>query len=197
MEPYQSNYELNDFALNMVNIKALQLVGKAGFTFDDVEDIKQDMILDLLERLTKYDPSKSNFKLFVTCVIDRKGRNLIRHRQMEMRDHRREVCSLNEDIDVGENEPVQRLSTICHDDHDIRIGKYRRSAEDRGHLHLDLDAVLADLPPELRQAAEMLQTMPVTQVARELGVPRRTFRDKHLVQLHEIFTAKGMNHYLS
>jgi len=151
MEPKRSNYELNDFALNMVNIKALQLVGKAGFTFDDVEDTKQDMILDLLERLTKYDPSKSNYKLFVTCVVDRKGRNLIRHRLMEMRDHRREACSLNDEIDVGEDAPVQRLATISQDDHDIRSGKYRRPAEEREHLRLDLETVLADLSPELRR----------------------------------------------
>ena len=197
MDTKRSIHDFDDFALDMVNIKATQLVGKAGFTFDDVEDIKQDMILDLLERLTKYDPSRSNYKLFVTCVVDRKGRNLIRHRQMEMRDHRREACSLNDEIDVGEDEPVQRLATISQDDHDIRTGKYRRPAEEREHLRLDLETVLADLSPELRQAAVMLQTMPVSQVARELGIPRRTFREKHLVQLHEAFAAKGLNHYLS
>ena len=198
MDTNRSIHDFDDFALDMVNIKAVQLVGKAGFTLDDIEDIKQDMILDLLERLAKYDPSKSNFKLFVTCVIDRKGRNLIRHRQMEMRDYRREACSLNDEINMGINsDPVQRYSLMDQDEPDIRIGKYRRTTEDRNHLHIDLAAVLADLPPELRRVVELLQCMSATQAARELGIPRRTFREKHLAQLHAIFKAKGLDQYLS
>ena len=81
MDTNRSIHDFDDFALDMVNIKATQLVGKAGFTLDDIDDIKQEMILDLLERLAKYDPSKSNYKLFVTCVIDRKGQNMIRYRE--------------------------------------------------------------------------------------------------------------------
>ena len=57
--------------------------------------------------------------------------------------------------------------------------------------------MLADLSPELRQAAVLLQTMSVSQAAREMGVPRRTFREKHLVQLQETFRAKGLDLYLS
>jgi len=191
-------HDFDDFALDMVNIKATQLVGKAGFTLNDIEDIKQEMILDLLERLAKYDPSKSNFKLFVTCVIDRKGRNLIRHRQMEKRDHRREVCSLNDEINIGiDSDPVPRYSLIDQDDPDIRSGKYRRPAEERNHLRIDIASVLEDLSPELRRAVELLQCMSVTQAAREMGIPRSTFREKHLAQLREFFKAKGLDQYLS
>jgi hypothetical protein len=41
----------------------------------------------------------------------------------------------------------------------------------------------------------LLQTKSVAQVAREQGIPRRTFRDKHLTQLREVFAAKGMKVY--
>ena len=77
----RSIHDFDDFALDMVNLKAAELVGKAGFTADDFEDIRQDMLLDLMERLAKYDPSKSSFKLFVTCAIDRKVQNMIRYRE--------------------------------------------------------------------------------------------------------------------
>lgn len=103
MDTNRSIHDFDDFALDMVNIKAAELVGKAGFTADDFEDIRQDMLLDLLERLAKYDPSKSSFKLFVTCVIDRKGQNLIRYRESEKRDYRREDCSLNEEVSACPN----------------------------------------------------------------------------------------------
>lgn len=198
MDTKLSIHDFDDFALDMVNIKATQLIGKAGFTLDDIDDIKQEMILDLLERLSKFDPGKSDFKLFVTCIIDRKGRNLMRHRQTDKRDYRREAFSLNDDISVGiSTEPVQRYSLMDQDDPDIRIGKYRRPAEERTHFRIDLAGVLADLPPELRRAAELLQYMSVTKAAREMGIPRRTFRDKHLAQLRELFKAKGLDHYQS
>ena len=198
MDTKRSIHDFDDFALDMVNIKAVELVGQADFTLDDIDDIKQEMILDLLDRLAKYDPSKSDFKLFVTCVIDRKGCKLIRHRQMAKRDYRREDCSLNEEVMVADSEdPAQRLTTMDQDDHDIRMGKYRRPVEERTQLRLDVESVLASLPPELRRAAELLQTQTVTQTARELGVPRTTFYSKHLRLLRDAFTTTGLNFYVS
>ena len=196
METNAKRCELSDYALELVHHKAWQLVGKAGYTQDDVDDIKQDLIVDLLERLPKFDPAKATYNTFVARLVERKISNLLRDRQAEMRDHRREVCSLNEEIDTGEDEPVQRLTTISQDEQDIRTGKYARPAEERAHLQLDMDSVLDGLTPELRQVAEMLQTKSVSQVARELGIPRRTFREKHLAQLREVFAAKGMDDYL-
>ena len=196
MDTNQKQCELTDYALELVHHKAWQLVGKAGYTQDDVDDVKQDLIVDLLERLPKFDPAKATYNTFVARLVERKICNLLRDRQAEMRDHRREVCSLNEEIDTGEDEPVQRLTTISQDEQDIRTGKYARPAEERAHLQLDMDSVLDGLTPELRQVAEMLQTKSVSQVARELGIPRRTFREKHLAQLREVFAAKGMDDYL-
>lgn len=198
MDTNKRIHDFDDFALDMVNIKAAELVGKAGFTADDFEDIRQTMLVDLLERLKKYDPQKSNFKLFVTCVVDRKGQNLIRYRESEMRDYQREDYSLNEEVTTSDSaEPIQRLDIVDQDDQDIRTGKYRRANKDRIQLQLDVKAVLVSLPPELRQAAEMLQTKAIARVARELGIPRRTFRDTFMVQLHEAFAAKGMAFYVS
>jgi len=196
METNAKRNALTDYALELVHHKARQLVGKAGYTQDDVDDIKQDLIVDLLERLPQFDPAKATYNTFVARLVERKISNLLRDRQAEMRDHRREVCSLNEEIDTGEDEPVQRLTTISQDDQDIRTGKYARPAEERAHHQRDMESVRDGLTPELRQVAEMLQTKSVSQVARELGIPRRTFREKHLTQLREVFTAKDMDDYL-
>lgn len=198
MDTNKRIHDFEDFALDMVNIKAAELVGKAGFSAEDFEDIRQDMLADLLKRLRNYKPGRSDFKLFVTCVIDRKAQNLIRFRESDKRDYRREDCSLNEEITTTDSEqPVQRLTTIDQDDQDIRTGKYRRPAEERTQMQLDFQAVLASLSPELRRIAEMLQTKPIATVARELGIPRRTFRETHMVQLRETFTAKGLALYVS
>lgn len=196
MEPNRKTNELTGYALELVHHKARQLVGKAGFTQNDVADIEQEMIQDLSVRLLNFDPTRATYNTFVARLVEHKISNLLRHRQMEIRSYKREVCSLNENIDVGEGETIQRIDTISQDEHDIRTGKYRRSAQERVHLHLDVKMVLASLPPHLRKAAKMLQTKSVSRVARELGVPRRTFRDRHLAQLRELFTEKGLGDYL-
>ena len=79
----------------------------------------------------------------------------------------------------------------------IRWGKYQLPAEERAHLQMDIEAVLADLPPDLRRAAELLQVHPIVQVAREMGIPHATFYENHLVRLREAFAAKGLGDYLT
>ncbi len=188
--------ELTEYAIETINHKARQLVGKAGYTRNDVEDIKQDLIADLLERLPKFDPAKATYNTFVARVIERKISNLLRDRRAEVRDHRREVCSLNEEIDTGEDEFKQRVTTISQDDQELRLGRYRQRAEERNDLKLDIQQVLAGLPVDLRRAAELLQAHSVAQAAREMGVPHATFYDNYVKRLREIFAAEGLTEHL-
>jgi RNA polymerase sigma-70 factor (ECF subfamily) len=197
MDANQKCHELNDYARTCIHHKARQLVGQAGYTEDDIEDIEQDLTLDLLERLPKFDPAKATLNTFVARCIDHKVSQLLRHRQTEMRDHQREACSLNDEVEVGEEELAERHTTISQDEHDLRIGKHNRPAAERADLQLDVAAVLADLPPELREVAEMLTTMPVAEVARTLGIPRSTLYETHLARLRVTFEAKGLGGYFS
>ena len=197
MDANQKRYELSSYARTCIHHKARQLIGKAGYTEDDLEDIEQDLTLDLLARLPRFDPAKAALNTFVARCVDHKVSQLLRHRQTERRDHRREACSLHDEIDVGEEEPQQRLSAISQDEHDLRTGKYSRPAGERADLQLDVATVLADLPPELREIAEMLVTMSVAEVARKMGIPYSTFYETHLAKLRETFKAKGLGDYFS
>jgi RNA polymerase sigma-70 factor (ECF subfamily) len=198
LDTNRKHEELTEYALEVVHHKARQLVGKAGYTNDDVADIEQDLITDLLERLPKFDPSKATHNTFVARLVERKISNLLRDRLAAMRDCRREDCSLNDEIDTGDEEPpTQRVATISQDEHDLRTGKYARPAEERADLRCDIEAVLAVLPPELREDADMLAVMPITEVARTLGVPRATFYDNYLAKIRAVFEDKGLNGYLT
>jgi len=89
------------------------------------------------------------------------------------------------------------VTTISQDELDRRTGKYSRPSDERAQLQIDLDSVIAELPDDLRRAAELLRDHPVTQVAELMGVPRATFYDNHLRRLREAFEAKGLCDYLS
>ena len=50
---------IDEYAVRIIKYKARQLVGRVGFTESDREDLEQEMILDLLQRLPKYDPARA------------------------------------------------------------------------------------------------------------------------------------------
>jgi len=189
------NEQLTEYTMTLIRHKARQLVGKAGYTKDDVEDIEQDLIRDLLERLPKFDPARATLNTFADRVIGSRVCNLLRHRQTEMRDCRREAFSLNDEIET-EDGPMQLHETVSQDEVDLRTDRYTRPAAERDHLNFDLKAVIVSLPPELQEVAEMLRSHSVAEVVRALGIPRRTFREKHLAQLREVFAASRMDDYL-
>ena len=184
MDTNRQNEPLIPYLTALIEVKARQLVGKAGYTPDDIKDIEQDLTQDLLERLPKFDPAKASINTFADRVVGRRICNLMRNRQADMRDWRREAFSLDEEIETDEGS-TERLAFISQDDVDLRMGRYDRPAAERSHLQLDLDAVLDGLTPELRRVAEMLMTQSVAEVARALGIPRGTFRDRYLAQLRE------------
>ena len=187
--------ELSDYALELVHHKAWQLVGKAGYTQDDLVDIEQDLIKSLLACMPQFDPAKAKLNTFVDRVVGSKIVDLLRRRNAEIRNRGREAFSLNEEIET-EDGSVEIIETVSQDEIDLRTGRYNRPAAERAHLQIDLNAVVAGLSPDLRQVADMLRTQSVAEVARDLGIPRRTFREKHLAQLREVFAANRMDDYL-
>ena len=189
MDTNKKLYGINDYAETLIHHKARQLVGNAGYTEDDVEELEQEMRLDLLKRLPKFDPSKATYNTFVSRLVERKISNLIRHRTQEIRDYRCEKCSLNDTVETGDsnNKKVKRMETITQDEHDLRSGKYRRPAAERLDLQLDISMVLSKLPPELRELAELLKSMSITEAARELGIPRSTIYSFGLAKLRLAF----------
>jgi len=196
MEANQKPRELSNYAAETIRHKARQLIGKAGFTKHNVDDLMQELTVDLLERLPKFDPRKAAHTTFVARVIARKISKLIRHRTQGRRDYRREACSVNETIEDGNGGNVERAQTISQDEHDLRTRRHSRSEADRIDLSLDVSFVISQLPPDLKPLAEHLLTHSITEVARELGIARSTLYETGIARLRAIFEDKGLGAYL-
>jgi RNA polymerase sigma-70 factor (ECF subfamily) len=186
MDTHRQNEPLTPYLTALIECKARQLVGKAGYTPDDIKDIEQDLTQDLLERLPKFDPGKASLNTFADRVVGHKFNSLMRKRQADIRDWRREAYSLDEEIETDEGSTA-RNAFISQDEVDLRTGRYDRPEAERAQRAIDVEAVLEGLQPELRRVAVMLMTQPVAEVARELGIPRGTFRDRYLERLREAF----------
>jgi len=195
MDTNKKHEQLTKYTMTLVQCKARQLVGKAGYTQDDLVDIEQDLIKSLLACMPQFDSAKATLNTFADRVVGSRIVDLLRRRNAEIRNRGREAFSLNEEIET-EDGSVEIIETVSQDEIDLRTGRYNRPEAERAHLQIDLNAVVAGLSPELRQVADMLRTQSVAEVARELGIPRRTFREKHLAQLREVFAANRMDDYL-
>jgi RNA polymerase sigma-70 factor (ECF subfamily) len=174
---------LNEYANNFIRHKARQLIGKYGFTRDDYEDLKQELALDLLMRLSKFDPSKASLNTFVARIVDRKIANIIRDRRREKRDWRCEVVSLDEE-------------TIDQDECDRRFGRYDRPEAERRDMRLDVSLAVSALPSDLGSLAERLVRQTIAEAARDLGVPRGTLYDTAIARLRKTFQDKGLHEYI-
>jgi DNA-directed RNA polymerase specialized sigma24 family protein len=174
----------------LIKSKAWQLVGKHGFTVSDREDIEQELMLDLLRRLRRFNPKRAKRKRFVNRVIDHGVARLVEYQNAEMRDYSRHGGSLSKKVDSPEGERVERAELL-----DVQTCHPGRADEETCQLEIDVEAVVAQLPGELRTIAIGLKTETVAGLARKMDIPRATLQDL-VVKLRWRFAKGAMRKYL-
>ena len=59
------NPGLSDYVRKSIDIAARKLIGKGGFTHDDLDDIRAEITLYTLRQLPRHDERKARLKTFV------------------------------------------------------------------------------------------------------------------------------------
>ncbi|MCB2141488.1 sigma-70 family RNA polymerase sigma factor [bacterium] len=165
MDYQNTYYELGDYAHNLIRSKARTLIGKAGFTSADCEDIEQELALDLLVRLENYDPKKSKRSTFMTRVVEHRIATLLEERHAACRDWR--LC--RESLDDPEWSECEEGSSRLDSQPDPSV-----PTGDELALGMDLRKALESLPQDLRELWDLLLDSNMYRVARETGIPRAT-----------------------
>ena len=186
---------IDPYAVQLIKYKARQLVGQAGFTVSDRDDLEQELVLDLLRRLPKFDPERAQLNTFIARVVEHRIATLIEARKAGIRDYRRCRCSLNDRFEDEEGRSVERVDTFDQEDYLLRTGAQSRPADELSALTIDVAAVLERLPPELRELCRRLKAESVTEISRDTGVPRGTIYES-IKKLREIFEDAGLKDYL-
>jgi RNA polymerase sigma-70 factor (ECF subfamily) len=169
--------------------KARQLVGKAGFTTSDVEDIAQDIRLDVLQRLPRFDAARSNRHTFIAMVVRRCAASILERQRAEKRNCGRRPRSLNAPVRDSDGHEVELHQTL-----DAHTGRPEASEKSRD-LIADVRRVVASLPDDLRPWCEVFGEVGIREAARALRVPRsRLQRIKS--ELRTAFEAAGLADYL-
>ena len=141
----------------------------------DLPDIEQDLVLDLLQRLPRFDPEKSELDHFIACIVKRAVATLVVARKAGVRDYRREAGSLDkrvqdDDGNWSEGPPVLNDDTGCRQ----QIFEEEWACNESRGLAWDLEAATETLPDELRDLCKRLRVSTVSEISSETGTPRGT-----------------------
>ena len=183
------------YAKKVIECKARQLVGQAGLSESDVEDLQQEMWADLLRRLTWFESDRAKAKTFIARVVSHRVSAILRHRSGMGRDYQRNAGSLSEETEDADGRMVERAQLITEDAHDLRTGVETRPALEQMELVSDVGTVLASLPAPLREFCELLKTESMSSAARKLGISRREARAR-LDAIRNRFEEANLGDYL-
>jgi RNA polymerase sigma-70 factor (ECF subfamily) len=167
------------YLLRQTALRASLLQASFGFAADDWDDLRQDLALDCLRRLPRFDASRGSWKGFVHGVV-RNHACVLASRQAR----RPESLCLAEDgqADADSVEDVSRF-----DVHFVVADDLCPALE----LSLDMRRVLDGLPEELRAVAHHLAEMPVYAVRQVTGLSSSELNRK-ITRIRAAFVAAGL-----
>jgi DNA-directed RNA polymerase specialized sigma24 family protein len=162
-------------ALRLIRYHARKLKRSRLFQLVDREDIEQDLTLYLLSKAAKFDPSRSKRRTFVSRILERKVVSLVR-RQKRLKHAQLVDC--------------EALDRSCDGAQRLHRG-VAGSRPEQLDLAIDVRDVLAAMPAELRELAEVLTSTPLNRAVEKLGISPDEFR-RRLRLLRQEFALRGL-----
>lgn len=171
---------------------AHEMAGRYRLTREDQEDFKQEMRLDLHERLRLYDASRASRRTFISRIAQHKAQSLIKHRNAQLRNPKMVKFSLDEPLDSRDADSNTYGDVV--DANGVVGGRPDAGAEfERKVLtRMDLRVVLRGLSSELRAHCELIEAdLPQGEIARRLGIHRDT-ENRRRAKIREILRSRGL-----
>jgi RNA polymerase sigma-70 factor (ECF subfamily) len=158
---------IDPFVLQQAEIRASRIVGTTGYTPDDWEDLRQELLLDYVRRQPRFDPARGHQRGFAFGIVRHHAAKLARAR--------------NRARTVSELPDVHPAPCACA----------TPSLETELHLRIDVEKVLSRLPEHLRTLAVQLTEMSPREVCLESGRSRSCIY-RWIAELRRAFLAAGI-----
>lgn len=186
---------IDSFTRGYVRKRARGLVGNYGFRHSDREEIEQSLLAKLAGRLDQADPNDPKWKAFVAKTVGRHIASMIRDREAAKRDHRR-VCSIHVVIGSDEEGPIELAATLLEHETPAKRSREQRTEQETADLNMDVEACIDELCDErYRELCERLKHASISQVARDMDVPRTTL-NAWLAKIRSRFEEFGLDDYM-
>jgi RNA polymerase sigma-70 factor (ECF subfamily) len=152
------------YILEQASCRASLLVFRSGLQRDDWEDLRQDMVLDCLERLPRFNSRRGNFHAFVRGVIRNESAALAWRECRRFHCHTLPEMAEDHELDADGALPFAEPA----------------SADPSNQLALsaDVQRVIATLPERLRILALDLAEMTVPEIAAKWGTSTQWIYEK-------------------
>ena len=184
---------IDPYAVRVVRLTTHALVKRGGIPAADRQDVEQELMLDLLRRLPRFDASRASLRTFTARVVAHCATRIVAA-AWEARRMARRTESLHEEVEDGQGGRVEQWETLDTDCDRRRPGRQSADGESLD-LRLDVDALLSDLPREMRELCEGLRRHSVAGLGRATETARgRLWRRVPSVRAR--FVAAGIDAYL-
>jgi DNA-directed RNA polymerase specialized sigma24 family protein len=174
--------EFTPRTIQHIQCSARRLAGLPGFSWTDCEDIEQELALAVWKSLPRFDPNRASLDTFVDRVIGALVSNAARNRERDRRDYRRQSYSIDR---------AMRGGFLTAEQRDFRTDRGCEDldpAADGGLVDEDVQSVVAVLPPDLREIAEMLMSgMSLRAIARKKGCALASLQENELHRMRRAF----------
>ena len=167
---------------------ARRLRRKLALPVADHDDVRQDLLVDLICRLPGFDARRGSIGAFANIVLRNQSSRIAMRHHRQRRAQGGSLLSLEVPL-AGAREPVG--DTLTEDDGLAAWHGQTCCAAAVTELHHALQAALARLPAEDRRFCAALAHRPVTALAAE-GFGSRSALYRRLADLRHVLTAHGL-----
>ncbi len=163
------------FANVVISAEVKKLFLRGVIRRDEHEDFGSELMVRLLSVWETFDPARGPREAFINQVVSTQLVSILRERYAQKR------RGTTQPIDAVADPIVDPTSWDGRQQHVI-------------NLQIDLAAVMHLLTPLQRQILDHLRREPLTPVAEQMGIPRRTLRDQ-CARIREVFRDAGLEEY--
>jgi DNA-directed RNA polymerase specialized sigma24 family protein len=180
------------YAQTAIKLEARELVGKCGITFDDLEDIESEMMLDVLQRLPRHNNKRWSYKTFIPHIVRNKANHILRNRCEQKEYCFRHARSMDAPCKSKKSLTLHQIISS-----ESLRGASKLTEGERREMRCDLAEAISKLSDIQRQCCEaILNKEPLPGIAKDCGVPWSTFY-KHVIEpIREAFRKAGLEIYL-
>lgn len=167
---------------------ARRLRRKLALPVADHDDVRQDLLVDLICRLPGFDARRGSIGAFANIVLHNQSSRIAMRHHRQRRAQGGSLLSIEVPL-AGAREPVG--NTLTEDDGLAAWHGQTCCAAAVTELHHALQAALARLPAEDRRFCAALAHRPVTALAAE-GFGSRSALYRRLADLRHVLTVHGL-----
>jgi RNA polymerase sigma-70 factor (ECF subfamily) len=170
---------IDDYALARIDYRVRQLWLQFDLSEEDQEDLRNDMVVELLQAMKRFDPTKAKRETFINRVLDRFVLYFMRQRCTQ----NRRPC----DSPLGYEDIAPGFQPCGNDP-----GEGGMSEQALDDLRLDLEPVISQLPERDQQVARLLMVYSSSEVAKRIGVHRCSM-SRIIARIREHFIQAGID----